>query len=225
MRIRDMMKRNPITVDSDTLVLDAQKIMRENNIRRLPVVDKGKVVGIVTQHDLLEAAPSPATSLSVHELNYLLSKMKVREIMKKNPVTLTPDTPFEEALRIGQEKKIGSFPVVENGKLVGIATESDIVRFLTRALGVREEGSRITIEGLGGKLGDLEKIIQVVNQHQTIILSMISLPRPEKKDWMIVLRLKTSNPDPIVKDFKKIGLHVTYASWFRYETGQTTAQA
>ena len=225
MRIRDMMKRNPITVDGDTLVLDAQKIMRENNIRRLPVVDKGKVVGIITKHDLLEAAPSPATSLSVHELNYLLSKMKVKEIMKKNPVTLTPDTPFEEALRIGQEKKIGSFPVVENGKLVGIATESDIVRFLTRALGVREEGSRITIEGLGGKLGDLEKIIQVVNQHQTIILSMISLPRPEKKDWMIVLRLKTSNPDPIVKDFKKIGLHVTYASWFRYETGQTTAQA
>jgi len=225
MRIRDMMKRNPITVDSDTLVLDAQKIMRENNIRRLPVVDKGKVVGIVTQHDLLEAAPSPATSLSVHELNYLLSKMKVREIMKKNPVTLTPDTPFEEALRIGQEKKIGSFPVVENGKLVGIATESDIVRFLTRALGVREEGSRVTIEGLGGKLGDLEKIIQVVNQHQTIILSMISLPRPEKKDWMIVLRLKTSNPDPIVKDFKRAGLNVTYASWFRCETGQTTAEA
>ena len=223
MRIRDIMKRNPITVDSDTLVLDAQKIMRENNIRRLPVVDKGKVVGIVTQHDLLEAAPSPATSLSVHELNYLLSKMKVKEIMKKNPVTLTPDTPFEEALRIGQEKKIGSFPVLENEKLVGIATESDIVRFLTRALGVREEGSRVTIEGLGGKLGDLEKIIQVVNQHQTIILSMISLPRPEKKDWMIVLRLKTSSPDPVVKDFKKAGLNVTYASWFRCETGQTTA--
>ncbi len=225
MRIRDMMTKNPMTIDSQTLVLDAQKIMRENNIRRLPVVEKGKLVGIITHHDLLEAAPSPATSLSVHELNYLLSKMKVKEIMKKNPVTLTPDTPFEEALRIGQEKKIGSFPVVENGKLVGIATESDIVRFLTRALGVREEGSRITIEGLGGKLTDLERIISIANQHQIIILSMISLPRPEKKDWMIVLRLKTSDPDPIVRDFKKAGFNVTYASWFRCETGQTTAQA
>ena len=225
MRIRDVMTKNPMTIDSQTLVLDAQKIMRENNIRRLPVVEKGKLVGIITHHDLLEAAPSPATSLSVHELNYLLSKMKVKEIMKKNPVTLTPDTPFEEALRIGQEKKIGSFPVVENGKLVGIATESDIVRFLTRALGVREEGSRITIEGLGGKLTDLEKIISIANQHQIIILSMISLPRPEKKDWMIVLRLKTSDPDPIVRDFKKAGFNVTYASWFRCETGQTTAQA
>ena len=225
MRIRDVMTKNPMTIDSQTLVLDAQKIMRENNIRRLPVVEKGKLVGIITHHDLLEAAPSPATSLSVHELNYLLSKMKVKEIMKKNPVTLTPDTPFEEALRMGQEKKIGSFPVVENGKLVGIATESDIVRFLTRALGVREEGSRITIEGLGGKLTDLEKIISITNQHQIIILSMISLPRPEKKDWMIVLRLKTSDPDPIVRDFKKAGFNVTYASWFRCETGQTTAQA
>jgi acetoin utilization protein AcuB len=225
MRIRDMMTKNPITVDGETLVLDAQKIMKENNIRRLPVVDKGKLVGMITKHDLLEASPSPATSLSVHELNYLLSKMKVKEIMKKNPATLTPDTPFEEALRIGQEKKIGSFPIVDKGKLVGIATESDIVRFMTRALGIREEGSRITIEGLGGKLTDLAKIISIVSQHQTIILSMISLPRPEKKDWMIVLRLKTSDPDPIVKDFKKAGYNVTYSSWFRCETGQATAQA
>ena len=219
MRIKDMMTKNPITVDSETLVIDARKIMKENNIRRLPVVDKGKLQGIITKHDLLEAAPSPATSLSVHELNYLLSKMKVKEIMKKNPLTLTPDTPFEEALKMGQDKRIGSFPVVENGKLVGIATESDIVRFLTRALGIREEGSRITIEGLGGKLTDLEKIISIVNQHNTIVLSMISLPRSEKKDWMIVLRLKTSSPDPIVMDFKKAGFNVTYSAWFRCETG------
>lgn len=221
MRIRDIMTKNPITVDSETLVLDAQKIMKENNIRRLPVVDKGKLMGILTQHDILEASPSPATSLSIHELNYLLSKMKVKEIMKKNPVTFTPDTPFEEALRIGQEKKIGSFPVVEKGKLVGISTESDIVRFLTRALGVREEGSRITIEGLGGNLSDLEKIISIVNQHQTVILSMVSMPRPEKKDWMIIFRLKTNTPDPIVRDFKKAGFNVTHAAWFRCESGQT----
>jgi acetoin utilization protein AcuB len=194
--------------------------MKENNIRRLPIVDKGKLVGMVTKHDLLEASPSPATSLSVFELNYLLAKMKVKEIMKKNPVTITPDTPFEEALRLGQEKKIGSFPVVDKGKLVGITTESDIIRFVTRVLGIKEEGSRITIEGLGGKFGDLEKIVSVANQHHTVILSMMSLPRPENKDWMIVLRLKTNDPDPIVKDFKKAGFNVTFSSWFRCETGQ-----
>jgi acetoin utilization protein AcuB len=220
MKIRDFMTKNPITVDSETLVLDAQKIMKENNIRRLPIVDKGKLVGIITKHDLLEAAPSPATSLSIHELNSLLAKMKVKEIMKKNPVTVSPDTTFEEALRIGQEKKVGSFPVIDKGKLVGIATESDIVRFLIRALGVREEGSGITIEGLSGKIEDLGKIISIVNQHQTIISSMISLPRPEKKDWMIVLRLKTTDPNPIVRDFKKAGFNVTYSGWFRCEMGR-----
>jgi acetoin utilization protein AcuB len=146
--------------------------------------------------------------------------MKVKEIMRKNPLTVAPDTPFEEALRLGQEKKIGAFPVVEDGKVVGITTESDIIRFLTRALGVKEEGSRVTIEGLGGKLGELEKIVSIANQHHTIILSMISLPRTQKKDWMIVLRLKTNDPDSIVKDFKKAGFNVTYASWFRCEEGR-----
>jgi acetoin utilization protein AcuB len=211
MRIKDVMTKNPITVESETLVLDAQKVMKENNIRRLPVVDKGKLVGIVTQHDLLQASPSPATSLTVYELNYLLAKMKVKEIMKRNLLTLSPDTPFEEALRIGQEKKIGAFPVVDDkGKLVGITTESDIVRILTRVLGLREEGSRITIEGLGKELGELRKMIEIVDQQRTPILSMMTLPRPEKQDWMVLFRVLTKNPEPIVKDLKKAGFKVTY---------------
>jgi acetoin utilization protein AcuB len=211
MRIRDVMTKNPITVESETLVLDAQKIMSENSIRRLPVCQGGKLVGIVTQHDLLQASPSPATSLSVYELNYLLAKMKVKEIMKRDPVTLSPDTPFEEALRIGQEKKIGSFPVVdEKGKLVGITTESDIVRILTRVLGLKEEGSRITIEGLGRELGELQKMIALIDQHKTPILSMMTLPRPEKKDWMVALRVLEKDPEAIVKDLKKAGFNVTY---------------
>jgi len=210
MRIKDIMTKNPFMVDSETLVLDAQRIMRENNIRRLPVIDKGKLVGIVTLHDLLEASPSPATSLSVYELNYLLSKMKVKEVMTKDPVSLSPDTPFEEALRIGQEKKIGSFPVVDNGKLVGITTESDIVRVLIHALGIREEGSRITIEGLNER--DFNQINFIANQHETILLSMISWFREEKNDWMIVLRVKTKRPEAIVQDLKKAGFKVTHVA-------------
>ena len=211
MRIKDVMTKNTVTIDSETLVLDAQKIMKENNIRRLPIVDKGKLVGIITQHDLLEASPSPATSLSIHELNYLLAKMKVKEIMKKNPVTITPDTPFEEALRIGQEKKIGSFPVVDNGKLIGIATESDIVRFLIHALGIHEEGSRIEIVGLGERFGELEKIISIINRYKVTILSMIVLPRRKRGDWMVALRLDTKNPKTIIQNLKKEGFNVTWA--------------
>jgi acetoin utilization protein AcuB len=213
MRIRDVMTKNPLTVEPETLVLEAQKIMKENHVRRLPVVEKGKVVGIVTKHDLLEASPSPATSLSVYELNYLLARMRVKDIMKKNPVTVSPDTPFEEALRIGQEKKVGSFPVVdEKGRLVGITTESDIVRVMTRVLGLREEGSRITIEGLGKELGELQKIISIVDEHRTVLLSLMTLPRPEKGDWMLLVRVLSKDPGPVVKDLKKAGFKVTYVS-------------
>jgi acetoin utilization protein AcuB len=208
MRIKDIMTENPITVEADTLVIDAQKIMKEKNIRRLCVTEKGKLVGIVTQHDLLKASPSPATSLTVWEINYLWGKMKVRDVMHRNPVSVTPRTTFEEALMLGQQNKIGSFPVMDNGKLVGITTESDLVRLVTRVLGLGEEGARITVEGLEMKLGMLSKIISVVDQHKVVILSMMSLPRPEKKDVIMVLRLKTKNPEPIASDLKKMGISV-----------------
>lgn len=208
MRIKDIMTENPITVDADTLIIDAQKMMKEKNIRRLLVTENGKLVGIATQHDLLKVSPSPATSLSVWEINYLWGKMKVRDVMHKNPVSVSPETTFEEALTLGQEKKIGSFPVVDKGKLVGITTESDIVRLVTRALGLGEEGSRITIQGLEMKLGTLSKIISVVDQHKAVILSMMSLPRPEKKDLIMVLRLKTKDTEGIAEDLRKMGLSV-----------------
>jgi len=213
MRIRDVMTKNPVTVDSETLILDALRIMKENSIRRLPVVESGRLVGIITQKDLNEAAPAPTTRTSAYEFHYFLSKMKVKEVMKKDPVTVSSDTPFEEALKLGKKNNISSFPVVDDGKLVGITTESDIVRFLTRVLGLEEEGTRITIEGLGGKLGgDLQRIISIVENNRTVLLSMLSLPRPDKNDWMIVLRLKTKRPDPVVNDFKKAGFDVTYVA-------------
>jgi acetoin utilization protein AcuB len=212
MRLRDVMTKNPITVESESLLLDARKVMKEHNFRRLPVVDKGKLVGIVTKQDLDEAMPPPTSATSAYEFRSL-SRMRVKEIMKKNPLTFTPDTLFEEALKIGQKNKISSFLVVDNGKLVGITTESDIVRLLTRALGLEEEGSRITIEGLGRKLGgELQQIITIIDKNKTVLLSMLSLPRPEKSDWMIVLRVKTREPGPMVGDLKKAGFNVTYVA-------------
>lgn len=213
MRMKDVMTKDPITVDSDTLILDARKIMKEKNIRRLPVLEKGRLVGIITKQDLDEAVPLPTTSTSAHETHHILSAMKVKEIMKQDLVTLSQDTPFEEALKIGQKNKISSFLVVENGKLVGITTESDIVRFLARVLGLEEEGARITIEGLGGKLtGDLQKIISIIDKNKTVLLSMVSMPRPEKNDWMIALRIRTMDPGPTVNALKKAGFNVTFAA-------------
>jgi acetoin utilization protein AcuB len=137
MRIKDFMSTNVVAVDENTTLHDARKIMEAHKIRRLPVMKRGKLVGLVTLRMLLEAAPSPATDLSIHELQYLLAKLTVKDIMVKNPYTISPDMPAEEALQLGQEMGYGAFPVVENGRLVGIATESDIVRLMTRVLGVQ----------------------------------------------------------------------------------------
>ncbi len=211
MRIKDVMTKNPITVNPDTLVLKAQKLMKDKGIQRLPVVDKDRLVGIVTKYDLLEAVPIKGTSANLYDLNIVLSQMKVKDLMKKNPITVTPYTPVEDALRIGQEEKIGSFPVVEDGKLVGIATESDIVRFLIRTLGIGEEGSRITLTGLGEKFGELERIISLISQHKVTILSMILLPKRKSGEWMIALRLDTKNPKTVIQQLKKEGFDVSWA--------------
>jgi acetoin utilization protein AcuB len=212
MRIRDVMTKSPVTVSSDALVFDARRIMKEKNFRRLPVVDKGKLLGVVTLQDINEAVPPPTDSSSAHQYYSIYSKMKVKEIMKTNPFTVSPDTPFEQVLKIGQDKKISSYLVVENGKLVGIATESDLVRFVTRVLGLQDEGARITIEGLGGEPGELQQVISILDQHKTAVLSMMSFQKADKKDWMMVLRLKTRTPEAIVNDLKKKGFKVTYVT-------------
>ncbi len=211
MRIRDIMTKDPITVEPKTSLPDAHRIMRQHNIRKLPVLEGEKLVGIVTYDMVLEASPSPATSLSIQELHYLLAEMKVEEIMDKNPVTLAPETPFEKALAMGQSDRIRGFPVVDKDKLVGIATHGDIIQLLTKTLGLQDEGIRITIEGLGGRLGELKDIISIFDRHQAAVMSIMTLPKKEKKDWLVAIRLNARDGSAIVDDLRKAGLQVKYS--------------
>jgi acetoin utilization protein AcuB len=204
------MNMNVVSVDEKTLIDDARKIMEAHKIRRLPVMKKDKLVGLVTKHMLLEAAPSPATSLSIHEIHYLLAKMTVKEIMVKNPFTISPDMPAEEALQLGQEKGYGAFPVVENNRLVGMVTESDIVRMMTRVLGVKEKGKRIDIRA-SNEFGNMKKIMEILDKHKTVLLSMMTLPPEEwEKDWLVMLRLKGEDAGPIAMELGSSGFNVTY---------------
>ena len=124
-RVKEWMTTPVISVEADTPVADAYNIMMERSIRRLPVVQNGKLVGIVTLGDLREARPSSATSLSIYELNYLLSKLTVNKVMTHNPFTITPDTPIEIAAKMMMDRKVAGLPVVdEEANLVGIITES-----------------------------------------------------------------------------------------------------
>lgn len=145
MLIKERMSKPVITITPDTSVQEALQIMRENKIRRLPVMEGKKLVGIVTERDLLYASPSPATTLSIQEMHYMLSKLKVREIMKYPVITIDENAPLEEAARIMADNKIGGLPVTRDGELVGIITESDLFKVFTEMMAAREEGLRITL--------------------------------------------------------------------------------
>jgi len=209
MRVRNIMSTNVVAVDEKTSIHDARKIMEAHRIRRLPVMRKDKLVGLVTKHMLLEASPSPATSLSIYELHYLLAKMTVKDIMIKKPYTVSPDMPAEEAMQLGQEMGYGAFPAVEDGGLVGIATESDIVRIMTRVLGVREKAKRIDIKACK-EFGNLKGILEILDKNKAVLLSLMTLPPDEDDDWLIVLRLEGKDVELIAEELKSSGFNVTY---------------
>lgn len=162
MLVRDYMSTPPILAAPDTPISDALKTMRDRGIRRLPVVDRsGHLVGIVSDRDLLHAEPSPATSLSIWEITYLLSKVTVAEVMTREVSTVHPDTPVEVAARILCERKIGGLPVVEDGTVTGVITETDIFRVLTMLLGEDEPGIGVTATAVDrpGLLADVTRAI------------------------------------------------------------------
>jgi acetoin utilization protein AcuB len=129
--VKDWMISDVMSTTPKSPMLEAHKMMRQHNVRRMPVVKKGKVVGIITRSDVRQAEPSDATSLNVWEVNYLLSKLRVRDIMTKDPLTIGPEESIKQAASIMYENQIGALPVVgKGGKLVGILTESDIFRIL-----------------------------------------------------------------------------------------------
>lgn len=145
MLVKERMSKPVITITPDTSIQDALQIMRDKKIRRLPVMEGKKLVGIVTERDLLYASPSPATTLSIQEMHYMLSRLKVREIMKSPVITIDENAPIEEAARIMADNKIGGLPVTRDGELVGIITESDLFKVFTEMMAAREEGIRITL--------------------------------------------------------------------------------
>jgi acetoin utilization protein AcuB len=160
--VKERMTRNPVVVAPDVSVPQALRRMHEARIRRLPVVDDGgHLVGIVSDKDLLRASPSPATSLSVWEIAYLLDEIKVRSVMTSKVITVTEDTPLEDAARIMADSKIGGLPVLADGRLVGIITETDLFRVFVELLGAREPGVRVAmlVRNQPGELARLTRAI------------------------------------------------------------------
>lgn len=163
MLVGQRMSQPVISIHPDMAVQDALNLMRQENIRRFPVVtDSGALVGIVSERDLLHASPSNATSLSVWELNYLISKIRVDSVMTSKVVTVKEETPVEEAARIMADNKIGGLPVMRDGKVVGIITETDLFKLFLELLGARETGTRLTalVPDIPGELAKLTSAVR-----------------------------------------------------------------
>lgn len=144
MLVGERMSKPVITISPDMPITDAVNMFKKEHIRRAPVVKDGKLVGIVTEGNLMNASTSSTTTLSIWELNYLLSKIKVADVMTKNVMTVTEDTPIEQAARIMADNKVGGLPVMRDAYVVGIITETDLFKLFLELMGAREMGVRVT---------------------------------------------------------------------------------
>ena len=213
MFVRERMTVNPLTVDETTPVFEAGELLRQNNIARLPVVKDGKLIGIITQEDLLKVSPSQATTLSVWELNYVLSKIQVKDGMTKNPVVISPDATLEEAALVMRDKRVGALPVVEDEKLIGIIAESDIFDAFLDLMGLKRTGTRLTID-LEDRIGAIADLTEIIKKEGVNIISMALFHNPDDQG-KLVLRLESNQSDQVIKEIRSKGFKVVHiANWF-----------
>jgi acetoin utilization protein AcuB len=208
--MREKIQKNPVTISPEASFYEARNLIHEKGIRHLPVVDKNNaLVGIVTDRDIREAAPSDATLLSVQELNYLLGKLKVSSFMtpKAKLITITPDTLIEEAVQLMHDNKIGCLPVVEGGKLYGIFTETDALDHLVDIFGFKQKGTRLTV-ALEDKPGSLLGILEVFKKHNISVISIVTPSFLVEGKRISAIRIRTEAYKDVVTDLEKAGYDV-----------------
>lgn len=201
MLIGERMSYPVITVSKDLPINEALSLMRREKIRRLPVLDKGKLVGIITDHDLLNASPSPATSLSIWEMNYLLSKITVKDVMTKKVLTVTEDTPIEEGARIMADNKVGGLPVLRGSEVVGIITETDLFKILLELMGARERGIRLTVL-VDNKPGQLAKIAGAIANEGGNIFATGSILGDDPTNRELTIKVSGINEERLVEQVR-----------------------
>ena len=206
MFVGDYMTRHPLTVTPDTSIVEVQGMMAENNIRHVPVVERGtRLVGLVTRQNL-RISPIELSSLNVWEITRLLSGLKVKDVMVrgKDVITATPDTPIEEAARILVTHRIGCLPVLEEGIVVGIITESDLLTQLTNLLGLQVPGWRATIR-VPNRAGEFAKITAAIASRGWGIDAAGSLPTPRKPGyWDVVIKISAATRDELAAVLRQI---------------------
>jgi len=210
MLVRERMTRRPVTISPETPISEALDLMRREKVRRLPVLDReGRLVGIVLEKDLLYASPSPATSLSIYEMQYLLSKLTVAEVMSRRVITVDEITPLEEAARIMADHRIGGLPVMRGDRLVGIITETDLFKVFLEMLGAREKGVRLTLE-VPDQKGVLASITGAIAALGGDIVSLSTFWGEDLTTGVITVKVRegTATKRQLVGAMEKLGLEV-----------------
>ena len=162
MAVKDFMTRKVVYVSPDTTVAHTADMMREQGLRRLPVIENDRLVGVVTERTMAEASPSKATTLSIYEMNYLLNKTKIRDIMARDVVTVSPYASLEDAVYAMMKNQVGILPVVEAGQVFGVITEKDVFKAFLEVSGYGEEGVRVIITA-DDTVGTLAKIVDTIS--------------------------------------------------------------
>lgn len=202
------MTANPITVRPDVSIAEALEQMRREKVRHFPVVDKeGKLVGIVSRQDLLYASPSSVTSLNVWEVTYLVSQIKVREVMTKKVITATEDMPVEEAARVMADSKVGCLPVVRDQILVGIITESDLFRIFLELFGAREKGIRLSVLAPYFK-GSMAQITSEITKNGGLILAFNTFLGDDPTNWGAHLKVTDISQEKLLEVVKPLVVEV-----------------
>ncbi len=196
MLVKDWMTKDPVTITDETSMMKAIHLMKERRFRRLPVVHEGKLVGMVTDRDLKEASPSKATTLDVHELYYLLAELQIKEIMTRNPLTLSPDDTVERAAQLMLEKTISGLPVVDaDGRLVGIITQSDVFQAFIHITGISQGGVQYALR-LEDKPGIIKEVVDLLRQKGARFVSLLTSYATAKEGFRdVYLRVKNLPPD------------------------------
>jgi len=211
MNVAKRMKRNPVFVDEGDSMKKAMDLLKEHEIRHLPVLKDGeRLVGILSERDIKQASPSPATALEIREIYYLLDKVKVKQIMTRRPYTVSSSAPIEEAALIIREKKIGCLPVVDDGKLVGILTETDIIDAFIAGMGVSGPGYRIELV-LQNRPGKLLELLKLLKDFEANVVSVATAAHDDPDKIINILRIETRNYKLVKAAIKKSGFELLSA--------------
>lgn len=209
MSVKDFMSADLVVVDPQTKIFDAVDLMKKHDIHRLPVVDNGKLVGLITEGTIQEALPSKATSLSVYEANYLLNKTVVADVMIKDVKTIHPKAQLEDAVYTMRQNNIAVLPVLDNDQLIGIITNNDIFDAFLKLAGYHEGGSRIQVRIQEDKKGVLAEIAKVLADNDYSILTVII----DHVDGaaIVELQMRAKEPEKIKALLEQAGFEVTEA--------------